>query len=53
MSTPGMIGRPGQCPAKNGSLMLTFLTATARHMGLELENTIDQQEREAVGQDAA
>ena len=25
MSTPGMIGSPGQWPAKNGSLMLTFL----------------------------
>src|ERR1022692_3142967 len=30
MSTPGMMGRPGKCPAKNGSLMVTFLIATIR-----------------------
>src|SRR3954454_3138342 len=27
-STPGMIGCPGKCPAKYGSLALTFLSAT-------------------------
>jgi len=30
ISTPGMMGRLGKCPAKNGSLMVTFLMATIR-----------------------
>ena len=33
MSTPGMIGCPGQWPRKNGSLTLTFLMATALRPG--------------------
>src|SRR5450432_1673382 len=27
ISTPGITGYPGKCPAKNGSLMVTFLIA--------------------------
>src|SRR5215472_1174502 len=32
-NTPGMIGYPGKCPWKNGSLMVTFLMATSRLVG--------------------
>ena len=51
ISTPGMIGRPGQCPWKNGSLMLTFLIATSDGPGADLEHPVDQQEGVAVRQD--
>ena len=30
--SPGMIGNPGKCPTKNGSLMVTFLMATTRRL---------------------
>jgi hypothetical protein len=30
MSTAGMMGWPGKCPTKNGSLMVTFLIPTTR-----------------------
>src|SRR6266550_3399178 len=32
ISTPGMIGRFGKCPAKKGSLIVTFLIATMRSL---------------------
>ena len=47
-----MIGSPGQWPRKNGSLTLTFLIATTRRPGIELEHPVDQQERVAVRQEA-
>jgi hypothetical protein len=30
ISTPGITGRAGKCPWKNGSLMVTFLSALMR-----------------------
>ena len=33
ISTPGMIGRPGKCPWKKGSLMVTALIAVMRSSG--------------------
>ena len=49
--TPGMMGRPGQCPWKNGSLTLTFLIATSDGSGPDLEHPVDQQHGIAVGKD--
>ena len=45
-----MIGCPGKWPSKNGSLMVTFLSATTLSLG-ELDDAIDEQERKAVRQE--
>ena len=48
-STPGITGTPGKWPWKNGSLNVTFLSATHALVG-QLEHAIDEQERIAMRQ---
>ena len=50
--TPGITGRCGKCPGKNGSLAVTFLMR-ADALALDaLEHAVDQQERIAMRQQA-
>ena len=51
ISTPGMIGCPGKCPWKNGSLIVTFLMPDDPLPALDLEDPVHQQERVAVRDD--
>ena len=46
MSTPGMIGWPGKCPWKNGSLIVTFLMPDDPLVALDLDDPVHQQERD-------
>ena len=48
ISTPGMTGCPGKCPAKNGSLIVTFLRATIRFPASISSDAVHEQERIAV-----
>ena len=48
--TPGITGRCGKCPGKNGSLKVTFLSAWTYCPGLAIEHAIHQQKRIPVRQ---
>ena len=50
--TPGITGRCGKWPGKNGSLIVTFLSARMRLAGRALEHAIDEQEGIAMRQPA-
>ena len=52
ISTPGITGKSGKWPTKNGSLMVTFLMPTMRS-GFQFLDAIHQQERIAVRKDVA
>ena len=49
-STPGISGKPGKCPWKNGSFIDDVLHAADELLAVGLEDAIDQQERIAVRQ---
>src|ERR1700722_18860741 len=50
ISTPGMIGSPGKCPAKNGSVKGHVLDGDDPVLPLQIEHAIDQQKRIAMRQ---
>ena len=52
ISTPGITGKSGKWPLKNGSLAVTFLMPTIA-LGLQFDDAIHQQHRVAVRQDRA
>ena len=51
-STPGITGCPGKCPWKNGSLIVTCLTAVIFVSPSRADDPVDHQERVAVRQQA-
>ena len=50
ISTPGITGRCGKWPTKNGSLIVTFFSALMRLPFSIVEHPVHQQERVAVRQ---
>jgi hypothetical protein len=48
ISTPGITGRDGKWPWKNGSLIETFLMPTRAFAGHHVDHPVDHEERIAV-----